>query len=157
MRKLILFFSFTMAPMPFVQSEANNVQQPAKLLQPQPPAVLPTQDTYPQVNVSQKPEDPNNGPALLRNFFMELLPGLAKMAMGTEYESPELQAQGIQQFSGGLANFAYLVTRSPKDLQKFLENPQALNNFFHEQELERPEETAALKKFVPRTATRTDV
>lgn len=103
--------------------------------------------TQPMVIKGQ--EDPDYGPQILATFFTQLVPGLAKMAIGSESDNAQLQSDGIDQFAKGLANFAYFVTRSPQAFSKFLDNKEELNEFFHEQQEQRSECLSMLRKYIP--------
>lgn len=110
----------------------------------------PAQSKVPQPTIIKGQEEPDYSPQILATFFTQLVPGLAKMAIGNESDNAQLQSDGIDQFAKGLANFAYFVTRSPQAFSKFLDNKEAINEFFHEQEEQNSECLSLLKKYVPR-------
>lgn len=113
-----------------------------------PAPTTPPQKQEPVVIKGQ--EDPDYGPQILATFFTQLIPGLAKLALGSDSECPnaQLQGEGIQQFSNGVLNFMYLVTRKPQAIDEFLQDKTALADFFHEQETEAQECIQVLRKFV---------
>ncbi len=111
-------------------SSASSPQQPVQRQADDTAKSAPQPQPQPIVIKSQ--EDPDYAPQILATFFGQLVPGLLKIMVGGNEKnpSPQLQADGAQQLLNGVGNFMYLVTRSPKGAQKFLDNAEEIMQEF---------------------------